>query len=306
MSNKDEKNYVAIQTWMVSELKLSGNDLIVYALIYGFNSNKRRFIGTLDYISKFTGCSIRQISRILDNLVERGLLSKRKFTLNRANRCEYSCNIDFSAENKADLDAAVVCDTENSHPDNMSESHPDNMTNNNINNTSYYSNTSYYHTSYDNTRIRDNTRTPGPEAQVTSDVAKLLSRDTKTRGRVNSVLAYIQKKGVDRKVYDLFVEYLTSLIEMDRAFSFKSMQKQIDALLELTTEQQVRATEETVMNGWKSLKYSIENIQKEKEIKPSKFTTYDKTGGPGQLYTKEEKEALRKEILENSKNQPRY
>ena len=306
MDNNNEKNYVAIQTWMVSELKLSGNDLIVYALIYGFNSNKRRFIGTLDYISKFTGCSTRQISRILDNLVEKGLLSKRKFTLNRTNRCEYSCNIDFSAENGADLDGAVVCDTENSHPDNMSKSHLDNMTNNNINNTSYYSNTSYYHTSYDNTRIRDNTRTPGPEAQATSDVAKILSRDAKTRSRVNRVIAYIQSRGVDRKVYDLLIDFLYSLIELDRAFSFKSMQKQIDALLELTPEQQVRAAEETVINGWRSLKYSIDNIQNENRIKPSPFTTYDKTGGEGQLYTQEEKEALRKEILERCKDQPRY
>jgi hypothetical protein len=36
------KNYVTIQGWQVSELKLSGNELIAYALIYGFCQAKNR------------------------------------------------------------------------------------------------------------------------------------------------------------------------------------------------------------------------------------------------------------------------
>lgn len=304
MENKNEEKYVAIQSWMVSDLKLSGNDLIVYALIYGFNSRNRKFIGTPDYISKFTGCSTRQISRILDNLVEKGLLTKTKFTMNRTNRCEYRCNIDFSAEKKADLkgenDVSNTDSMTSSHYDNMSESHYDNMSNNNINNSYYTSNTSYLHTSYINTRNScNNIRKPEPSVQSDRDVAKTLKLNNKTKNRVNSVLAYIQKRNVNQRVYSLFIDYLISLVELDREFSFKSMQKQIDALLELTVEQQIKALNETIIKGWRSLKYSVDNI-KNMAASPNKNECVKPIAK--QQYTEEEK----KQILERCKEQPIY
>ena len=42
------ENYITIQGWMVNELKLTGNDLICYALIYGFT--KRRLLGKVNKI----------------------------------------------------------------------------------------------------------------------------------------------------------------------------------------------------------------------------------------------------------------
>ena len=36
MSKIKNENYVVIQGWMVNELNLKGNDLMVYAIIYGF------------------------------------------------------------------------------------------------------------------------------------------------------------------------------------------------------------------------------------------------------------------------------
>ena len=33
--------YITIQGWMRTDLKLSGNELIVYAIIYGFSQNKQ-------------------------------------------------------------------------------------------------------------------------------------------------------------------------------------------------------------------------------------------------------------------------
>ena len=34
-------NYIVIQGWMVNELNLKGNDLLVFALIYGFTRDGR-------------------------------------------------------------------------------------------------------------------------------------------------------------------------------------------------------------------------------------------------------------------------
>ena len=33
------ENFILIQGWMINNLKLSGNDLLVYAIIYGFTQD---------------------------------------------------------------------------------------------------------------------------------------------------------------------------------------------------------------------------------------------------------------------------
>ena len=41
-----DNNYINIQGWMVSKLNLKGNDLLIYAIIYGFSqTNNQRFTG---------------------------------------------------------------------------------------------------------------------------------------------------------------------------------------------------------------------------------------------------------------------
>ena len=46
--------YISIQGWMVEELKLKGNDLLVYAIIYGFSQdNQSEFTGSLSYLARW-------------------------------------------------------------------------------------------------------------------------------------------------------------------------------------------------------------------------------------------------------------
>ena len=35
------ENYLVIQGWMIAELKLKGNELLIYAIIYGFSQNNQ-------------------------------------------------------------------------------------------------------------------------------------------------------------------------------------------------------------------------------------------------------------------------
>jgi hypothetical protein len=62
------KNYVTIQGWQVSELKLSGNELIAYALIYGFCQAKNKTKLSLGYISEWLGTTKRATIKILKHL----------------------------------------------------------------------------------------------------------------------------------------------------------------------------------------------------------------------------------------------
>ena len=63
MINKRSKNinFVGLQGWMVNELNLKNNNLIVYAIIYGFSKNQDGdgfFSGSREYLASWTSSSL--------------------------------------------------------------------------------------------------------------------------------------------------------------------------------------------------------------------------------------------------------
>ena len=83
--------FITIQSWMRERLNLSGNDLIIYAVIYGFSQDgESSFVGSRQYLADWCGCTVRNVQTILNNLVERGLLIKNDREINNIKRCEYS------------------------------------------------------------------------------------------------------------------------------------------------------------------------------------------------------------------------
>jgi len=66
-------NYYTVQGWMVNELKLSGNELLIYAVIFGFTQDGRRFKGGLQYIADTIGVSKRSVSRLMKQMCEKGI-----------------------------------------------------------------------------------------------------------------------------------------------------------------------------------------------------------------------------------------
>lgn len=73
-----EDNYFAVQGWMVTELKLKGNALMLYAIICGFSqTTNTAFTGSVDYLCEWLGGVSRPtVINTLDNLVKQGLLTK--------------------------------------------------------------------------------------------------------------------------------------------------------------------------------------------------------------------------------------
>ena len=70
--------YIVIQDWMISDLQLKGNELLAYALIYGFSQDgESEFKGSLKYISEFLGISKSTAQRSIEKLVDRGIVEKR-------------------------------------------------------------------------------------------------------------------------------------------------------------------------------------------------------------------------------------
>ena len=88
------ENYITIQGWMINELGLKGNSLIIYAAIYGFSqTNNCEFTGSANYLAEWCGCSRQTVLTTLNKLVEDKLLIKQEEFRNNVKFCSYSVNL---------------------------------------------------------------------------------------------------------------------------------------------------------------------------------------------------------------------
>lgn len=89
--------YLTIQSWMRTELNLSGNELIIYAIIYGFSQDETsRFSGSRQYLADWCGCTVRSVQNTLNLLLEKGLITKYDCTRQNVKFCEYVANFTTS------------------------------------------------------------------------------------------------------------------------------------------------------------------------------------------------------------------
>lgn len=91
MAKIKNENFIAIQGFMVKELGLSGNELIAYALIYGFSQdNESEFKGSLNYVAERLNCSKTTAFNLLNKLADDGFIKKTEKTINGVKFCNYS------------------------------------------------------------------------------------------------------------------------------------------------------------------------------------------------------------------------
>ena len=71
--------FFVVQHWMRTELELKGNELMVYAIIYGFSQDGESvYKGGYGYLADSTGLSENGARNIVKELVARGLLKELK------------------------------------------------------------------------------------------------------------------------------------------------------------------------------------------------------------------------------------
>ena len=88
---KDD-NYIIIHGWMINKLNLSGNNLKVYAIIYGFTQDDNQwFRGSREYLAAWCNCTVRGVQKNLNYLVENNLILKRESS-GYNQPCEYKFN----------------------------------------------------------------------------------------------------------------------------------------------------------------------------------------------------------------------
>ena len=99
MNEVTDKNYIVIQSFMVSELGLKGNELLIYAIIFGFSQTTgQEFHGSLSYLESWTNSTRPTVISSLKSLVEKGLIEKEEQTINGVKYCSYRAKISTDEE----------------------------------------------------------------------------------------------------------------------------------------------------------------------------------------------------------------
>lgn len=90
MSKISNENYIVVQGFMVNELNLKGNELMIYAIIYGFSQEERQvFTGSLQYLVDWTNSTKQTVLNCLQSLQEKELIGKNEKIINNVKFCEY-------------------------------------------------------------------------------------------------------------------------------------------------------------------------------------------------------------------------
>ena len=83
-------NYISVLGFMVRDLQLKGNELLVYAIIYGFSQAENQvFNGGLQYLADWTNSTKQSVVRCLKSLTEKGYIQKNEKIINGVKFCEY-------------------------------------------------------------------------------------------------------------------------------------------------------------------------------------------------------------------------
>jgi len=90
MAETVKQHYITIQEFMVKDLELKGNELIAYALIYGFSQDEESYFkGSLSYVANWLNCSKTTAHSILNKLADDGFLEKKEKNINGVKLCDY-------------------------------------------------------------------------------------------------------------------------------------------------------------------------------------------------------------------------
>lgn len=94
----EKSRYIVVMGWMMTSLGLNGNDLLAYALIYGYSQDSEGcYFGSLSHTAERLNISRRAAADVLSRLVEKGHLVKKQVVIDGIQRCTYKAVVPAEA-----------------------------------------------------------------------------------------------------------------------------------------------------------------------------------------------------------------
>ena len=236
-------NYYVIWGRMINELGLSGNELLVYAVIHGFSQIENQwFTGSLKYISEATCASKSTVIRSLNSLLDKGFIEKEETYCNDVKMCRYRV---------AKMEQVVskwngYCQNDTGGGVKMTLGYCQNDTGGGVKMTP---NNNIYNT---NDKIEDKKTGDTPEPPVFDLPAKAQKKKTKQQEFQEIVESYTQNQELKQAIWD-FIEYRK---KSKANFSTKALKLNLTKLDKLTSgddNEKIAIINQTIECGWSGL-----------------------------------------------------
>ena len=76
-SKVNRDNYIVVQGWMLTELRLKGNELLIFACIHGFSQEEgQAFAGSVQYLADWTNATRQSVYNALNSLEKKQYIEK--------------------------------------------------------------------------------------------------------------------------------------------------------------------------------------------------------------------------------------
>lgn len=293
------KNYINIQAWMVKELNLTGNDLICYALIYGFSQDgKSEFNGSLSYIAEWLNTSRQTARLIIKRLVDNGVIEKRDTVINGVKFCRYVATNTGCGENHHTVMNSNTGCGENHHGG-VVEIATNNILDN-INDNNKSTNVDYIVSTREETDIfgEQSNNDPLP-SEIFGFTAKGLDVTKKTIERTDKLFTQLTFPFESDDFKRLFYVLMTQPKWRVKTKTLTAMQANLNEIAQFEEEFAKSLIQQSISKGWASLVY---------ESTPKQYMQWlrEKTGATNQYQQNNSQKYKTKQYFANDEHREIY
>lgn len=263
-----DTDFIYIPGWAVNRLKLKGNELLVYSIIYSYSRDGIQWYqAPAEYLATCIGASVSTVKDVLKKLTDKGLLQKKTDKYKGSvDRVYYQAIV---TEN--DQYENGTGKSESPVPKRYGYTSTETVLNNTI------TNNSIIYTGTPKTSRHSLFKKENPETKITLDkVEKFALKCHKIS----------QEYEFSNKVSDKLVDFFRMLGQSGSYLPEITIRAQLSDLVTLNADQQLDAISDTLKSGWKSLKYAIDN---QKKLETASFDT----AKPGAFQPKDPKNDTR-------------
>ena len=84
------KDFIVIHEFMVRDLRLKGNELLIYAIIFDSSqTEEHKFSGSLRYLAGWTNSTKQSVLNSLKSLMQKCYIKKEEQIINGVKHCSY-------------------------------------------------------------------------------------------------------------------------------------------------------------------------------------------------------------------------
>lgn len=233
----ENHEYILIQGWMINELELKGNDLLVYAIIHRYSQDGiHRFYGSLKYLAEWTNSTTSGIQKNIKNLLDKGLILKNKVGESDYSKCEYWVNLN--------IQQSCITVQQSCNPLQLSCSN--NINNNIIKNNLFIS------------------------KDINKAKPQILEKDIYFENNKKSKSFKVLKTWVElyidnQELRNSLVSWLGIMYSNKKIANLECLKNKIDMLNEnnLTEDEKIRVIKDATDKIWFTFQYSIDRIKKQ-------------------------------------------